>query len=343
MITVDAASSSTGLTIVTGAATKLTVSYRYSPSSFSPVYAPPPCQSFCKNTRRSSTLRRARSALRWISLHRRNVNIKEQGQARSPPFRLRQHPYVDHHPVRRAYHAPCSGNGVVVHRAMRIPTLSLQESTGEDTPMAQHMQEPLSDTASHVAQQVSEQVDHAVETAKDQATSRLEEGREQVAERLYKTAHALRQVGQQLREQEEGGIASLADRAAQQAEQASGYLRSRDLPTLLEDTEQVGRTHPLLFMGGAIGIGLLGVRFLKASRHQQEVASPTTAPPTGGAASLPGAVVETVPPLPLTDEFADPEDAFIDRDEFSAAYEDVGMEGQPTSRAPKSAVARERR
>ena len=155
--------------------------------------------------------------------------------------------------------------------------------------MASQMQEPISDTASHVVQQAGEKVDQAVTVAKQQTTSRLDGERERVADGLYSTAHALRQVSQQLRDQEQGSIASMADRAAQQAERASGYLRSRDLPELLNETEQLGRAHPLPFMGGAIALGLLGVRFLKSSRAQVESApSPGVRPPR-----------PRCPPLPL--------------------------------------------
>jgi len=114
----------------------------------------------------------------------------------------------------------------------------------------------------------------AVDLAKQQTTSRLEDQRERVAESLYTTAHVLRQAGQHLREQDQTPIATLADRTAQQAERGSGYLRGRDVPGLLDDTEQLGRAHPVLFMGGALALGLLGVRFLKSSRRSPQPATP---------------------------------------------------------------------
>ncbi len=133
----------------------------------------------------------------------------------------------------------------------------------------------LADTAGQVAAQAGDKVGQAVDKAKEQTTSRLEDGREQVAESLYTTAHVLRQAGQQLREKEQAPIATLADRTAQQAERGSGYLRKRDVPGLLDDTEHLGRTHPLLFTGGALALGLLGVRFLRSSRRSPQA---TTAP-----------------------------------------------------------------
>jgi len=153
----------------------------------------------------------------------------------------------------------------------------------------------LSDTAGQVAAQAGDKVGQAVDKAKEQTTSRLEDGREQVAESLYTTAHALRQTGQQLREQDQGTIATLADRTAQQAERGSGYLRGRDVPGLLDDTEQLGRAHPLLFTGGALALGLLGVRFLKSSRRPHQ---PQETPPQ---LQLPAPTPPRTPPMtPMT-------------------------------------------
>ncbi len=162
--------------------------------------------------------------------------------------------------------------------------------------MVSQEHKPLAETAGHMAEQAGEKMGQAVDKAKEQTTSRLEDGREQVAESLYTTAHALRQTGQQLREQDQGAIATLADRTAQQAERGSGYLRGRDVPSLLDDTEQFGRTHPVLFTGGALALGLLGVRFLKSSRRpQQQETSPQPklrlpAPPTVPIAPPPAVV-----------------------------------------------------
>jgi hypothetical protein len=149
-----------------------------------------------------------------------------------------------------------------------------------------------------VADQAGEKMGQAVDKAKQQTTSRLEDGREQVAESLYTTAHALRQTGQQLREQDQGTIATLADRTAQRAERGSGYLRGRDVPGLLNDTEHLGRTHPVLFTGGALALGLLGVRFLKSSRRPQQQETPPQAQPQLPAPSAPLPVPSAPPPAP---------------------------------------------
>jgi len=139
--------------------------------------------------------------------------------------------------------------------------------------------------AGHVAAGAQQKVGEVVDGAKQQTTSLLESQKEQAADTLYTLAHALRQTGQQLREQEQAPVAGLADRAAQQAERGSGYLRHHNVSALVNETELLGRTHPLAFTGGALVLGLLGMRFLKSARHAEEPPAPLQLPPASFSSS----------------------------------------------------------
>jgi ElaB/YqjD/DUF883 family membrane-anchored ribosome-binding protein len=143
--------------------------------------------------------------------------------------------------------------------------------------MAAQTQESAVETASTVVTQVGDKAGQAVDMAKQKATSHLDSERARIAESIYKSAHALRQVGQQLREQDQGTIAGLAERAAQRAEDTSAYLRRRELPQVLDDTEQLGRAHPMLFTSAALGLGLLSIRFLKSSRSPSDTGTNNSA------------------------------------------------------------------
>jgi len=150
--------------------------------------------------------------------------------------------------------------------------------------------ESLHDKAGQVVDQAQDKAGYLVDGAKQQAASRLAGQKDQAADTLYTVAHVLRQAGQQLREQDQAPVGTLADRAAQQAERGSGYLRGRDIPQLLDETEQLGRTHPVLFASGALALGLLGVRFLRSSRRTPQPtpdASPQLPPPTTPARRTP--------------------------------------------------------
>ncbi len=183
------------------------------------------------------------------------------------------------------------------------------EGAGVVAPAGQGL-EPLHEKAGQVVDQVQDKAGQLVHGAKQQATSRLAGQKDQAADTLYTVAHVLRQAGQQLREQDQPPIATLADRTAQQAERGSGYLRGRDVPGLLDDTEQLGRTHPVLFASGALALGLLGVRFLKSSRRPQPQQAttaplqlPPPTPPTAPLTPLPagGAGATGAVPLPPPD------------------------------------------
>jgi hypothetical protein len=50
----------------------------------------------------------------------------------------------------------------------------------------------------------------------------------------------------------------------------SNYLQNTDVSEMVDRTEEFARRRPALFLGGAFALGLLGARFLKSSRRQQE-------------------------------------------------------------------------
>ncbi len=164
----------------------------------------------------------------------------------------------------------------------------------KSAPSVSQVLDETQQTAGQAVAGVQQKVGEVVEGAKQQTTSLLESRKEQVADTLYTVAHVLRQSGQQLREQEQAPVAGIADQAAQQAERGSGYLKQRNVSELLNETEQLGRTHPLAFTGGALILGMLGVRFLRSSRRaEEETAAPLQLPPASPSSSYPtGSVVE---------------------------------------------------
>jgi hypothetical protein len=130
----------------------------------------------------------------------------------------------------------------------------------------------MSGTTNPVAQQATEakeQIQQAAVGLKDQvaeqATTQLEDRKSTAVEGISTVAQAIRGTGDQLRDQEQGGIAQYVDRAADQLEQFAGYLSGRDLRELVHDAEQFARREPALFLGGAFTLGLFAARFLKSS------------------------------------------------------------------------------
>jgi hypothetical protein len=129
--------------------------------------------------------------------------------------------------------------------------------------------EGAKDELKGLASQAREQTARAAGEAKGQVNQLVARQKEQAADRLATLASALREAGQKLEEREPEGFGRYADRAAQQVERASEYLRRQDLNAVVRDVEGFARRHPDLFLGGALIAGVLVARFLKASSDSE--------------------------------------------------------------------------
>jgi len=88
------------------------------------------------------------------------------------------------------------------------------------------------------------------------------------ADRVGGIAEALRDTSKKLRKQEEGTVAGLTDTAADQLDRVSATLRNKDLTTMFSEASDLARSHPAIFLGGAVALGFLAGRFLRASGEQ---------------------------------------------------------------------------
>jgi len=103
--------------------------------------------------------------------------------------------------------------------------------------------------------------DKATQSAQRQIVS----GKERAAETIGHLAGALRQTGEQLGTKDMPLVNDYLSRVATQAEGFANYLKKTSLGQVVGDLEKLARREPLLFMGSALAIGLLGGRFLKSS------------------------------------------------------------------------------
>jgi hypothetical protein len=124
----------------------------------------------------------------------------------------------------------------------------------------------IKDTAGQIKDEAQERVGAVASQAQEQIKSRIASQKDTAAESLSGVAQALRQTGNQLRDQDQLGATGLLDEAAAQVERLSGYLQRNDLTRLVGDVESFARRQPALFLGGAFLVGLFGARFLKSSR-----------------------------------------------------------------------------
>jgi hypothetical protein len=107
-------------------------------------------------------------------------------------------------------------------------------------------------------------VDRVADTAQQQVGTTVDSQLSRGADMLGQVSNAIRRSGDELRG-EQPQIASLADTAAQQVDRAGEYLRRTDFQGLVRGAEDFARRQPAVFLGGALALGLVASRFLKAS------------------------------------------------------------------------------
>jgi ElaB/YqjD/DUF883 family membrane-anchored ribosome-binding protein len=129
------------------------------------------------------------------------------------------------------------------------------------------------DQLRHVKDQVVDQARTSFRQARDSATTSLNDSRHQAADRIGGIANAVRSTGQQLRAENQAGVADLTDSLADQVDRLSSYLRDRDFGAVREDLEQFARRQPAVAVGVALAIGLLGARFIKSSQRTGRTSS----------------------------------------------------------------------
>jgi hypothetical protein len=130
------------------------------------------------------------------------------------------------------------------------------------------------DQAKTLASDAKDQAKEVAGQARDHVQNLVAQQKDQAAERLGSLAEALREAGRKLNEgQQAGDFGHYADRAAQQVERLSGYLRDNDLRGFVRDTESFARRRPEVFLGGTLVAGLMLARFLKASSPSQSTRS----------------------------------------------------------------------
>jgi len=131
----------------------------------------------------------------------------------------------------------------------------------------------IQDTGVRAQQKTGELIDQAQEKVgdvaskvKEQASTQVSNQKDRAAEGLDNVADAIRQTGDQLRQNDKAApVAQYADQLAMGVETVSNYLKSRSISDIFREVESFARREPALFLGGALTLGLLGGRFLRSS------------------------------------------------------------------------------
>ena len=111
-----------------------------------------------------------------------------------------------------------------------------------------------------------------VNRVKESATAQLTNQKDRGTDALGSVAQAVRSSTQRLRDEQHDTIAGYVDKAADQIESWSRRLKEKDIDELLTDVQRLARRQPAVFIGSAFALGIVGARFLKSSRQQNEYA-----------------------------------------------------------------------
>jgi len=118
-------------------------------------------------------------------------------------------------------------------------------------------------------QQAKQVTSEVVNQVQQQAGSQLNRQKETAAGELTAVVNAVRKFGESLSGETNGPIsryaADLGDKAAQNLERFSNYIREQDPKRLLDDVQSFGRRQPALLIGGAFLLGFAGARLIKTS------------------------------------------------------------------------------
>jgi hypothetical protein len=131
------------------------------------------------------------------------------------------------------------------------------------------VQEQARQQTQQFAQQARQQAGQLANRGSEQVKSQLGNQKHQAAQRMTPIQSALRETGQQLRNQGQGPVAQYADNAADQVERFSRYLRENEVDEILDEGRSFARRRPGLFLGSAATLGFLATRFLKSSSEEQ--------------------------------------------------------------------------
>jgi hypothetical protein len=118
-----------------------------------------------------------------------------------------------------------------------------------------------------VTEKAKDRVRDIAADARHSATEQLETRKGRAADTLNGVARSLRSSGEQLEADQIGG-GQYVRQAAEQVERLAEYLGQRDVTEMMDQVEDFARRQPVLFVGGAFAIGVLGARFLNSSRER---------------------------------------------------------------------------
>ena len=205
--------------------------------------------------------------------------------------------------------APGSSSPETPFDTPRSPGSGLQQMAKEATQTAKTKIETLKSAAQEQGGAAIEEIKTATQSATRQAQEAgrdfIQEQKENLAQKVDQYTEAMRAACERLRTEDDNVLVGPAQKALDQLERMSGYLREKQAADVLDDLESYARRRPEVVFGGLFVAGLATARFFKASRRRPRRAGQaisglsTTAPgftPSLALPASPSAPSSSVPP-----------------------------------------------
>jgi hypothetical protein len=141
--------------------------------------------------------------------------------------------------------------------------------SGKEQDAGQRVKEEARQKGQQAVEQVKQSSADAMEQARESTRAALDSQKGRAAEGLGSVASALRSTGRQLNDQGQDAFGQYAERAAEKVDAMANQLRNKGVDELVYEAERFARREPELFLGGAVVLGLLAARFLKASNSRR--------------------------------------------------------------------------
>jgi hypothetical protein len=103
------------------------------------------------------------------------------------------------------------------------------------------------------------------------ASNRLTQQKDRATRGLGDVARAVRGTTERLRSDGQETAAGYIEKAADGIDRFSRTLETHDVQEVFDNIQSFARRQPMLFVGAALGVGLVGARFLKSSGRQRDV------------------------------------------------------------------------
>jgi hypothetical protein len=112
-----------------------------------------------------------------------------------------------------------------------------------------------------------------LDRVRQSATAQLSQQKDRGIDALGSVAQVVRSTTQRLRDEKHETIARYVDQAVDRVDTWSRQLKDKNVDELLTDVQRLARRQPAVFIGSAFALGVLGARFLKSSRRDENGAS----------------------------------------------------------------------